>query len=552
MKKLKKLLLGALTVMSLACVASACSVGSSSAHEHSYESSVTKQATCTETGIRTFRCGCGDNYTEAIVALGHDRVQAVAKASTCVSRGWDAYEYCTRCDYSTKELLPLAVNNHDFMEHDAKASTCLSPGWDAYEYCSRCDYTTYKELPATGHTFIKGVCTDCGSKDHEHEWDEGIVTTAPTCLLPGVKTYTCWCTGTKTEAVDALGHDKVQHEAQKATCTAIGWEAYKTCSRCDYTTYVEIAALGHDYQGAICSRCQAIDPDCISEGLAFELSVDGKSYEVLGIGSCKDTEIVIPSIYNELPVTRIGNRAFSRCSSLTRVVIPDSVTEIGGNAFVHCSGLTSVVIPDSVIVIDESAFNNCGLTMVVIPDSVKSIGRFAFACCSSLTSVVIPDSVTEIGDSAFVECSSLTNVAIPDSVTAIGDDAFAGCSSLTSIEVSENNKKYKSIDGNLYSKDGTTLIQYAIGKTATSFTVPDSVTDIGRYAFCACDGLTSVTIGNGVTGIGDMAFAVCSSLTSITFNGTKGQWEAMEKGSNWKENSAIKTVVCTDGTIDLE
>ena len=120
-----------------------------------------------------------------------------------------------------------------------------------------------------------------------------------------------------------------------------------------------------------------------------------------------------------------------------------------------------------------------------------------------------------IGDYAFEDCDSLTSVEIPDSVTSIGYEAFAYCDSLTSITVSGNNSVYKSIDGNLYTKDGKTLIQYATGKTATSFTIPNSVTSIGAGAFAYCDSLTSVVIGDSVTSIGYEAFRNCDSLTSV-------------------------------------
>ena len=196
------------------------------------------------------------------------------------------------------------------------------------------------------------------------------------------------------------------------------------------------------------------------------------------------------------------------------------VTITGGNilycAFYNCDSLTSVVIGDSVTSIGDQAFNYCdSLTSVEIGDSVTSIGSYAFSRCDSLTSIEIPDSVTSIGSYAFYYCDRLTSIVIPDSVMSIGKHAFSYCTNLTNIVVSENNTAYKSVDGNLYSKDGTALIQYAIGKTATTFTIPDSVTSIGEYAFAWCDNLTSVVIGDGVTTIGDAAFYYCDSLTSI-------------------------------------
>ena len=133
--------------------------------------------------------------------------------------------------------------------------------------------------------------------------------------------------------------------------------------------------------------------------------------------------------------------------------------------------------------------------------------------------IVIPSTykdkpVVEIKNRAFSN-DMLEEIIIPNSVTSIGEKAFVYCSSLTSIIVNENNNYYKSIDGNLYSKDGTTLIQYAIGRTQTSFTIPNSVTSIGSDAFYGCSSLTSVVIGNSVTSIGDFAFRYCDSLTSI-------------------------------------
>lgn len=230
-----------------------------------------------------------------------------------------------------------------------------------------------------------------------------------------------------------------------------------------------------------------------SKGLEYTLNSDGLSYSVTGIGTCTDTDIVIPKIYDGLPVTSIGAEAFNNCTLLTSVVIGDSVTSIGRQAFNNCTSLTSIVIGES----------------------VTSIGVSAFHCCKSLTNVVMGDSVTSIDAYAFYWCESLTSIEIPASVTSIDDLAFTYLTSLTSIEVDTNNQKYKSINGNLYTNDGKTLIQYAIGKEATTFTVPDSVTSIAREAFRYSTSLTSIVIGDSVTSIASAAFCDCTSLTNV-------------------------------------
>ena len=245
------------------CVTCGAEYGEKDSNNHALEQHAAKAPTCTEIGWDAYdTCSRCDYTTYAeLPALNHDLKQHAAKAPTCTGIGWDAYDTCSRCDYTTT-YVELPALNHALEQHEAQAPTCTEIGWDAYETCSRCDYTTRKELPALNHALEQHAAK------------------APTCTEIGWDAYdTCSrCDYTTCKELPALNHALVQHAAKAPTCTEKGWDAYDTCSRCDYTTRKELPALNHDYQAV------TVAPTCETDG-----------YTVFTCSRCKDSYTADPT-----------------------------------------------------------------------------------------------------------------------------------------------------------------------------------------------------------------------------------------------------------------
>ena len=218
------------------------------------------------------------------------------------------------------------------------------------------------------------------------------------------------------------------------------------------------------------------------------------------------------------------------------------VTEIGDSTFKGCTELTSITIPDGVIGIGNNAFSGCtSLETVTIPASVTYVGNSAFYGCTSLKSVTIPESVTYIGGYAFAECYSLKYADIPANVTGIGTSPFCNCRSLENINTDEANKCYTTVDGVLYDKDKTELINYPAGKKDSSYVIPEGIRTIREKAFYGCLNLCELTIPDSVTEIESGAFE-CSSLISDEY-GTIKYVDDWVVGSGHTANVVLK-----DGT----
>ena len=284
----------------------------------------TETPTCT-TGKTCEKCGA--EYGEKD-PNNHDLVHHDAKAPSCTEIGWDAYDTCSRCDYTTRKELPAL--NHDLRQSVITAPTCTETGW-AYVKCSRCDYYDTPVLPALKHDLRQRVIT------------------APTCTGEGWAHVACSrCDYFTSLVLSALNHDLEQHAAQAPTCMEKGWNAYETCSRCDYTTYVELPAQ-HDFV-----HHQAKAPTCTEIGWDAYETCSRCDYT---------TRKELPALNHDLvqhaakapTCTEIGWDAYEACSRFgcdytTRKELPalnhdleqhdakaPTCTEIGWNAYETCS-----------------------------------------------------------------------------------------------------------------------------------------------------------------------------------------------------------------------
>ena len=293
--------------------------------EHVCADSLTKtdaaDAACESDGCAEYyTCSCGKIYSDAeaknettvealkIESLGHDKVSHNAQAPTCTEIGWDAYETCSRCDYTT--YVEKSSLDHDTVSHNAQAPTCTEIGWDAYVTCSRCDYTTKVEREVIDHNYewIVDVqptinadgskheeCTMCHDKRNENTPVDKLTCTHEmvktdavdaTCLVAGNKEYyTCSVcnkvysneegtleTTVEDSVIAAIGHDAIAHEGKTPTCTENGYNAYVTCSRCDYSTYSEIPTTDHSYESVVTA------PTCEAKGYTTHTCACGDSY----------------------------------------------------------------------------------------------------------------------------------------------------------------------------------------------------------------------------------------------------------------------------------
>lgn len=419
---------------------------------------VTKAATCTEAGIKTYTCTlCAATKTEELPATGNHQNTELrnTKEASCTAEGYTGDIYCKDCGVKLQTGKTIAKKAHTW---DAGVittpATCTEKGVKTYT-CTSCGGIKTNELPSTGHkqkevrnkkaaTCMQSgytgdtYCKDCGKKLSSgktiaklaHKWDAGVITQEATCTEAGIKTYTCTvCESTRIEELPANGHgETVTKFAKEATCKMEGYTGDLYCKDCGELLEEGsvIAKLPHQWDAGkitkkatttatgirtyTCTKCGATKKETIPK-IVPKKATPGKTV--------KDTATngIYKVLADGLTVTFVrpaAKRATVRIPETVKVSgVTCKVTEISANAFK----------------------NNAVLKTVIVGKNVKTIGVNAFYGCKNLTKVSGGAALVTICDRAFSNCAVLSGIVLPSTVKGIGKQAFYNCKKLRSITI---------------------------------------------------------------------------------------------------------------------
>ena len=389
---------------------------------------VTKEATATEPGVKTYTCSCGDSYTETIPATGdsteseckHANTEVRdAKEATCTLEGYTGDIYCKDCDEKTAIGTTIAAFGHSYTSEVTKESTTTEEGARTYT-CTICGDSYTEVIPKLP------------PESHEHSYTAQ-VTKEPTATEPGVRTYTCSCGDSYTEAIPKLPPESHEHSytaqvTKEPTATEPGVRTY-TCS------------CGDSYTETIAATGQPATDDPTTEDPKTEQPATGNSTTETLTEVTQKVVSVKTDKKNLKKGTSIKDPATQTIFRVTKAgVITKTVEYVLPN-----SNAKKVVIPDKIVVngvtykvtsVADSAFkSNENVEQVTIGTNVKTIGRNAFSGCKNLEEVTLSKNVTKIEDKAFYKCTKLKKITLPSKVNKIGKQAFYGCKNLKNITI---------------------------------------------------------------------------------------------------------------------
>ncbi len=316
---------------------------------HNYQTVPGYKATCFENGLSDGEacadCGEISIAQTVIFSTGHDWVTDYGYDSTCTDTGLTEGIHCYACGTVDVEQEIIPIKTHYFVSNcDGYPSTCTVAGYSDSTYCIYCYIVgeERQELPLADHTPVV---------------DEGY---APTCtkngLTDGSHCEACEAVIVEQAVIEYSGHKVISVGGVASTCENTGSTAGKKCETCEYI-FVESVTLPkakHNFENDTCTVCQLT----VSSGLSYEKNSDGNGYIVIGKGDFSGNELVVPDVYEGLPVLAIGEGAFKN-ENLTSVVLTGETTTIESGAFGGCTSLVEVNLPKSVISVGENAFNGC-------------------------------------------------------------------------------------------------------------------------------------------------------------------------------------------------
>ena len=430
---------------------------------HSWDGGkVTKAATCTTAGTKTYTCTrCKKTRTETIAATGHKVVKDAAVAATCETAGKTEGSHCSVCGIIIKAQTIVAALGHSWDGGKVtKAATCTTAGTKTYT-CTRCKKTRTETIAATGHKAVKDAavaatcetagktegshCSVCGTvlKSQTttaalgHSWDSGKVTKAATCTTAGTKTYTCTrCKKTRTETIAATGHKVVKDAAVAATCETAGKTEGSHCSVCGTVLKAQTttAALGHDY-----GEWKTIKAATYTEpGQAERVCRRNASHKE----------------YRQLPILEKAKIALSACSIQLseQTYVYDGIEKAPTVTITYNEKTLTEGKDYQVYFADNVNPGTAKITVIAKTDSdYTGTATITFEIRRSL-----PENATVIEPGAFSNCTNLVNLNIKENVTEIGDNAFADSKNLQNIYFYGNSPKL----GNNIFKNVTATVYY--------------------------------------------------------------------------------------------
>ena len=475
---------------------------------------VTTAPTCTKTGVKTFTCDtCGETRTEDIKATGHTVIVDEAVAPTCTEPGLTEGSHCSVCNEVIKAQEEVAALGHTWDDGEVTtAPTCTETGVRTFT-CATCGETRTEDIKATGHALVVDeavapTCTETGLTEGSHcsvcnevikaqeevpalghTWDDGEITTAPTCTKTGVKTYTCTACGqTRTEDIKATGHTAVTDKAIAPTCTETGLTEGIHCSVCNEVIKAqeEVAALGHKwdsgkvtkkptytakgtktYTCTVCSDTKTEDIPVLKRvditKAASRISVAGIENKIYNGKAQTQAKLVVKANGRMLTkgtnytvtyknnknigtatLTITGKNGYTGTIKKT-FAIKTQAGKVYGSTLKYkitsakTNGTGTVSLIGSGYSKTNKKFTTLKIADTVIIGGVKfkitKIENKAFMKYHYLTNVVVGSNVTGIGDYAFYGCPRLATVTVGKNIRTIGTKAFYGCKSLKSVKI---------------------------------------------------------------------------------------------------------------------